>query len=1054
MTKFYLIACLLLISFSGFGQRSKLVPISMEQISDYYVQNWTTEDGLTQHSVNDIVQTQDGYLWLATYGGLVRYDGVNFETYTIGNTPGLESNRIFTLLETNSGSLWIGHREGGISILDDGKFQTPEVLEIISNEFVQDFCEDFDGNVWIATANGLYRYSKGHLDEYNLAEGLPGSFVTRLFLHRSGAVHFITDIKGSPGLARSYIYEGKINVLQKYPSSEQLNILDYNSEGELWIAYRDKIVAEKEGSIIKSLDLGNDDLGEIHAFLIDRDKNIWLGSQKYIVMIPSEEVQDRQGDHVSLKRIYTYKQENDIHRITQDREGNIWVGTWKEGLFMIKKRVIERYFPTGKGASSVYTKVAPDGHGGIWFSSACYDLTRYINGKFSQYDPFEGCIRALYNEPEDEAIIYLGVDSEFGKMEEFRYEKVTDLQELLSEHPYFLNITAIHKANDGAFWLGTSGSGIVVFKDTVVNHLTSTNELAGNSVQTITATKNGDIWVGTNTGISVFNADGPRNITAKDGLVRGEIRSIFEDSNGVIWVGSYGAGVSRIEDGQITSYSASDGLFENVVSRITEDIHGNLWMIGNMGLFMINKQQFVDLDSGRISYLTCISFELEDGMIEGNNSGKVARTSDGLTWWPTIKGMAAIDIDKDYQDPIPTKTIIQKVVISNVEKDSPIGEKITLEKDQRDIEVAYTGLKFSNPRKINFRYKLIGYDKTWRENGKKRSVTYTNLNPGDYTLMIEASELNGAWGGAPASLDITVVPTIWETAWAKIIAVLILLFLIWLVFRWRNLYLIRKREELSSIVKLRTKELHEKNQQLEATLSNLKVTHEKLVHSDKMASLGTMIAGVSHEINNPLQFIQNGLDILKKSRHDLDGVKEHLDPSLEIIDRGIKRASEIVLSLNQFSRANEDYNEQFDLREVLENCLIILRSRLNAKVSVVVKIPEERLMCRGNQGKLHQAFLNLLSNAVQAIDETGEITIEAKQLVDKLEVAISDTGHGISPDIMSKIFDPFFTTKPPGKGTGLGLSITYEIIDQHKGSIDIKSEPGNGSTFTVHLPVG
>ena len=1054
MPKFYLISTLFFVSIACYGQQETLDPLQMERISKYNIQNWTTENGLNQNSINDLLQTREGYLMLATHGGLTRYDGVNFETCTIGNTPGLKSNRTFTLMETDSGTLWIGHREGGVSILKDGKIQTPKALEGFSNVFVQDFCEDLDGNVFIATDSGLYRYSGDQLEKYHIDEELPGMIVSKLFLHKSGVVHFFSGNRDYRGSAHGLILDGKVKVLKKYTSSKQFNILDYNSQGELWIAYPNKIVVEKDGSIIKSLHLGNHDLGEIHKFLMDRDGNIWLGSPQDVVLITKEELEKSQNGPVKFKRIHHFLRENDISRIIQDQEGNIWVGTLKEGLFMFKKRVVKRYIPADIGASSVYTKVAPDGHGGIWFSSACHELTHYSKGDFYQFESFDGCVRALHNDPENEAIIYLGVQSELGKIEDFRYEKVADIRELLGETNHNFFITAIQKANDGAFWLGTTGRGVIVFKDTIVNHFASSGELTGDKVITIKALSDGDIWVGTNGGITVFSSGGTEKITVEDGLVQGDIRSIFEDKDGVIWVGSYGGGLSRIEDGQITSYSTSDGLFENIVSRITEDINGNLWMIGNIGLFMLNKQQFSDLDADKISQLSCVSFELDDGMIEGNNTGQVAKSADGLTWWPTVKGMAAIDIDKDYQDPIPIKTLIQRVIVSDVVNSGPIGERVTLGKSQRDIEVVYAGIKFSDPTKIKYRYKLEGYDKDWRENGTKRTVNYTNLNPGNYLLKIEASNLNGAWGGEPTTLAISVVPTIWERTLTKIIVVLILLLMIWQLFRWRNLYLIRKKEELAAIVKLRTKELHEKNQELEATLSNLKVTHDKLVQSEKMASLGTMIAGVSHEINNPLQFIQNGLDILKRSRHDIEDVHEHLDPSLEIIDNGIKRASEIVMSLNQFSRANENYDELFDLREVLENCLVILRSRLNAKASVVVKIPDEKLMCRGNQGKLHQAFLNLLSNAEQAIDETGIITIEAKKLMDKIEVSISDTGHGISPEIVSKIFDPFFTTKPPGKGTGLGLSITYEIIGQHKGSIDIQSEPEKGSTFTVHLPEG
>ncbi|MBV6639555.1 MAG: hypothetical protein KI791_02505, partial [Cyclobacteriaceae bacterium] len=300
MPKFYLISTLFFVSIACYGQQGTLDPLQMKSISEYNIQNWSTENGLNQNSINDLLQTREGYLMLATHGGLTRYDGVNFETYTIGNTPGLKSNRTFTLMETDSGTLWIGHREGGISILKDGNIQTPKALEDIANEFVQDFCEDLDGNVWIATTNGLFRYSGGQLDKYHLEEGLPGKVVSRLFLHKSGVVHFFSENGEDPASTHGFILDGKIKVVKKYTSPEQFNILDYNSKGELWIAYPNKIVVEKDGSVIKSLDLGNHDLGEIHKFLLDRDENIWLGSPQDIVLITKEEVQKAQNGPVTF----------------------------------------------------------------------------------------------------------------------------------------------------------------------------------------------------------------------------------------------------------------------------------------------------------------------------------------------------------------------------------------------------------------------------------------------------------------------------------------------------------------------------------------------------------------------------------------------------------------------------------------------------------------------------------------------------------------------------------------------------------------------------------
>lgn len=242
--------------------------------------------------------------------------------------------------------------------------------------------------------------------------------------------------------------------------------------------------------------------------------------------------------------------------------------------------------------------------------------------------------------------------------------------------------------------------------------------------------------------------------------------------------------------------------------------------------------------------------------------------------------------------------------------------------------------------------------------------------------------------------------------------------------------------------------LANKNRLLGESMNELKVTTQKLIHSEKMASLGVMSAGVAHEINNPLNFIKGGIDMISK----LVGEQKEVTPFIGAVEEGVNRASSIVNSLGHFSRETSSLDEECDLHDIIDNCLVMLQHKLKYKVEVVKKYSiANNLKIIGNEGRLHQAILNILSNAEQAIHTRGKVTIETRAKRDHIKLSIHDTGVGISQKDLSKISDPFFTTKPVGEGTGLGLAITYQIIQQHKGKIHVASEPSKGTEFTIHF---
>lgn len=270
-----------------------------------------------------------------------------------------------------------------------------------------------------------------------------------------------------------------------------------------------------------------------------------------------------------------------------------------------------------------------------------------------------------------------------------------------------------------------------------------------------------------------------------------------------------------------------------------------------------------------------------------------------------------------------------------------------------------------------------------------------------------------------------------------------------LVFeRTRDLELANAKLKVSNL------ELDKQHQELQTAYNNLRETQDKLVQSEKMASLGILSAGIAHEINNPLNFINGGLQILELNLRKYDF--EHMDdlmPMIESIQTGIDRAAEIVRSLNIYSRANDLPGSECNIHSIIDNCLVMLKNEIKYIIEVKKEYCTDPITVFGNEGRLHQVFLNILTNAIHAISDVGVIRITTLVTGPDCLVKISDNGCGISNENISKLTDPFFTTKEPGKGTGLGLSITSKIVKDYKGTITFDSKEGEGTTVTITLPL-
>ncbi len=263
----------------------------------------------------------------------------------------------------------------------------------------------------------------------------------------------------------------------------------------------------------------------------------------------------------------------------------------------------------------------------------------------------------------------------------------------------------------------------------------------------------------------------------------------------------------------------------------------------------------------------------------------------------------------------------------------------------------------------------------------------------------------------------------------------------------------KQNQKLESLVHERTKELEEKNEQLELTSQNLAEIQSKMMESDKMASLGFLTASIAHDLNNPLNFIYSGYQQLVEILNEKGSIsKDEGQILLEAIDTGVNNSISIIKSLNHFSRTNVDQNEVLDIHKVLDNCVLMLHNKLKYHIELIKNYCENNITIKGNSGQMHQLFLNILTNAIQSIKDSGEIEIKTRMTEENICIQVTDNGCGIKAEYLNKIMDPFFTTKPPGEGTGLGLSITQKILKEHKGLIDIESKIDKGTTVKITLP--
>lgn len=983
--------------------------------------------------------TPDGSLWIVTFGGVARFDGLGFEVFDLGRYPALGSNRWVNVIAAQDGVI-LGS-EGGDLVWFDGRDRVRPIPMEPRGAMRGGLASDGAGGFWVASPRLLRHWDGSRWRSWGPGEGMTAEPVPALIVDRHGAP-WISQWDG--------VHRLEEGVLRRVVGWQQVGGriwgLHEDESGRIWLAGDRGLWILGPEDVPLPIELG-EECAPPFANVASRGGTVWLATRSGMCRL-------RFDSGAPLRPRVTHVRASPLNQrsweaLHVDAEGNAWLGSSGSGLRRFASGRARRWtMDTGLRARGV-NQLEVDGTGGLWVGMDCAGLMHLAGGGARTIGSEEtgsvgDCVRSLMRGPDGE--LWVGLNRGLSRIR--RDGSVTTWVPAGVEDS---SATALARDASGRVWVSFPGRILVIGPGDSELWLGPDEGIPGQEVvRSLHAAPDGAVWAGTLGAVYgiTLGPGGSARVDTLDGsagVPPGHVRVIRTDQRGRLWLGSYGGGIAVLggegPNGRITT---DRGLFDNAISAILEDEASRLWILGNRGVAVVAPEMVDSVLAGTRSRIDAVVFDGDDGVPEGNGGSPAAvLDGDGRAWFATIDGVVGFDTRAFPSDRVPVAARLSGVDSDN--REIRPGEVWTVHGAGGDLRFAFSAPSLPAAGATRFRYRLVGYDDRWVDGGSERTARYTSLDGGRYRFEVVARNRDGVWGAEPASMVIRVVPFWWQRAGIRLLLVVA-------VLGFGGLLLLRRIR----VVEERNLRLERMIRERDEAEERARVHQRELAHVSRVATAGELATSLAHELNQPLMAIVSNAAASEQLLSNPDLGKDVVRDALHDIMSESRRASEVIRSLRSFLAGRTVEYASVRFESVIEDVLGLLRGELREDgVQVRSAVASELPLVRGDAVQLQQVLVNLIMNAMEAMRgatprEARRLDVEARPVDGGLEAVVRDSGPGLDPEAAGKLFDPFYTTKETGMGIGLAISRT--LVEAHGGWIEASGGPEGGAEFRVFLP--